>query len=252
MDSSLGHLQLAIELIAMIFREVDDLYDAIMLGLTHDALMVIGWEHIGALLVQDFAPWAGDRIIIAGSWGLDVPEGVISEEEKKKWVRRHLEKEGRELATLRLYEIFDGPFDVTRKNLHQLMKLTREESCLVQRIIQKGDKYQSEKGWVLMNQTKKEYVTSTAASRILPSMGNPNHEHCFGQLILFRICWSSHCEAAMRVSGGLNRGVWAGDRFMIVTVDVFEAMPSTKAWKDVSVEAAEWLKEILVSMNARY
>jgi hypothetical protein len=45
-DSSLGCFQLAIELISMIFKELDDLNDVIMLGLAHDTLMVIGWGHI--------------------------------------------------------------------------------------------------------------------------------------------------------------------------------------------------------------
>ena len=248
MDSSLGRLQLPIELITMIFREIDDLYDAIMLGLTHDALMVIGWEHIRALLVQDSAPWAGTRIIIAGDYGDDVPEGLISEEEKEEFGRLYLEKEGEELETLNLYRIFYSLFDdsqtAARRDYERLWSLSREEMSLALTITEKErKKYRSEKGWVLMNQTKKEYVTSMAASNILPSM-NATDARCFGEIIYSRICWSSDNSTSMRFTGDLHRGIWAGDRFVIVTVDDFEAMPSAKGWKDVSVEAAEWLNEI--------
>src|SRR5258706_14115701 len=228
-DSSVGRLQLAIELMMMIFKEIDNVYDAIMLGFTHDPLMVIGWEHIRALLVRDSAPWAGTRIICAGSRGDDVPGGLLSEEEEEEWDRLHLAKakEGRERETLNLYYIFDwfleekySPKD--SKDYQRCMRLSPEERRLI-RMITEEERYQWEKGWVLVNQTKKEYVTSMAASRILPSM-EATDARCFGQLILSRICWSSH--HGWTSFANLHRGVWACDRVMIVTVDVFEAMPS--------------------------
>ena len=102
-----------------------------------------------------------------------------------------------------------------------------------------------------MNQTKKEYVTSMTASSILPSM-NAKCAFYFGRLLLCRICWSSDSSIAMSVKRDLHRGVWAGDRFVIVTTDVFEAMPSAKGWKDVSVEAAELLKEVSIHEGVEY
>ncbi len=259
-DSSLGRLQLAIELMMMIFKEIDNVYDAIMLGLTHDTLMVIGWEHIRALLVQDSAPWAGNRIIIAGDYGDDVPGGLITEEEKEEWNRLCLKIFGGELKTINLYKIFGRLLEeVSPKDRRDYegpmlrvlykMGLCRDEIGLVDTITKRG--YRWEKGWVLMNQTKKEHVTSMAASSILPSM-DATDARCFGQLILSRICWSSDGSSSMGFEGDLHRGVWAGDRFVIVTVDDFEAMPSAKGWKDVSVEAAEWLREILLAEGEEY
>jgi len=255
-DSSLGRLQLAIELIIMIFKEIDNVYDAIMLGFTHNTLMVIGWEHIRALLVRDSAPWAGTRIICAGSRGDDVPGGLLSEEEEEEWDRLHLAKakEGRERETLNLYYIFDwfleekySPKD--SKDYQRCMRLSPEERRLI-RMITEEERYQWEKGWVLVNQTK-EYVTSMAASRILPSM-EATDARCFEYLLLSRICWSSDYSTAMNFNGDLHRGDWAGDRFVIVTVDVFEAMSSAKGWEDVSVRAAEWLREILLAGGEEY
>ncbi len=239
-DSSLGRLQLAIELISMIFKEIDDVYDAIMLGLTHDTLMVIGWEHIRALLVRDSAPWEGTRIIFAGDYGNDVPGGVITEEEKEEWDLLDGGLNFCESFTKLCVEEDSLEF---KKDCETRIGLSPEESRLV-RTITEEEGYQWEKGWVLVNQTKKEYVTSMAASSILPSM-EATDARCFGQLILSRICWSSH--HGWTSFANLHRGVWAGDRFMIVTVDVFEAMPSAKGWKDVSVETVEWLRGILLA-----
>ena len=257
MNSPLGRLQLATELISMIFKEIDNVDDAIMLGLTHDALMVIGWEHIRALLVQNSAKWAGTRIIIVGDQGDDVPEGLISEEEKEEWGRLYLKNVGEGFETLSLYEVFcwlhDGLWKDTSKDYQRPRRLSSKERSLAHTITKGGAyQYRSEKGWVLMNQTKKEYVTSMAASSILPSSMSPTWANCFGRLILCRICWSSDSSVAMSVSADLHRGVWAGDRFVIVTVDDFEAMPSAKGWKDVSVETAELLKEVLISEGKEY
>ena len=251
-NSSLGRLQLAVELIFMIFEEIDNLYDAIMLGLTHDTLMVTGWEHIRVLLVRDSAPWAGCRIICAGAWGTDLPEGVISKKEEEEWCRLFPEEEGREPESFNLYEIFDmllkeGSPEDTGEDYQRLMRLSSEERRLFRTITEKRkERYQWEDGWVLLNQTAKEYVTSKAASRTLPSM-EATDARCFGQLIVSRICWSSYYSTALQFDGDVHRGVWAGHRFVIVTTDVFEAMPSTQGWEDVSAEAAKWLREILLA-----
>ena len=235
----------------MIFEKIDNLYDAIMLGLTHDTLMVIGWERIRVLLVRDSAPWAGCRIICAGSWGTDLPNGVIYDEEEEEWRRLYPEEEG----CFNLYEIFDKILgenigdtrEDTGEDYQRLIRLSLEEKRLFRTITEKKkERYQWEDGWVLANQTQKEYVTSKAASRILPSM-KATDARCFGQLIVSRICWSSHYSTYLQFCGGLNRGVWAGHEFVIVAMDVFEAMPSTQGWKDVSVEAAKWLREIFLA-----
>ena len=251
MDSSLGRLQLAIELVFMIFKEIDNVYDAIMLGLTHDTLMVIGWDHIRALLVRDSAPWAGSRIVCAGDRGNDLPKGVLSEQEEEEYYRLYLEAMGQEPERFNLHQIFNwlhgqGSREVTREDHQRLMRLSSEERRLFRTITEKKkERYQWEHGWVLVNQTKKEYVTSKAASKILPSM-EATDARCFGQLIVFQICWSSYHTATSLFDWDAHRGVWAGNRFVIVTTDVFEAMPSAQGWKDVTAEAAKRLREILL------
>ena len=68
----------------MIFEEIYNVHDAIMLGLTHDTLMVIGWKHVRSLILQDSTPWAGSRIICVGQDTEHLPDGFISDEEEEE------------------------------------------------------------------------------------------------------------------------------------------------------------------------
>jgi hypothetical protein len=123
-------------------------------------------------------------------------------------------------------------------------RLSSEEYLVIRRIDKEEEGYYWEGGWVLMNLSKQQYVKSTVASSILPLM-DATDAGCFGQLILSRICWSTDDSCAMHSEGPLHRGPWAGDRFRIVTLDVFERRTSGEEWKDVSMEAPEWLEKLL-------
>ena len=251
MDSPLGCFCLATELIVMIFKEIHNVHDAIMLGLTHDTLMLIGWNHIRSLLLQDSAPWAGSRIICVGEYTETLPEGFLSDEEAEELRRLNgPPSDGRinEINLLNFRDHYDSLNNHVHMPYERLWGLSWEERRVFSQIID-GTSYEWENGWVLMNLSTMEYVTSKVASRIL--FINPTDGCCFGQLILARICWSSDGGTAMRFDGPLHQGVWAGDRFRIVTTDVFKARTSDgEGWEDVSVEAAKWLRDILRSDGA--
>ena len=51
----------------MIFEEIHEVHDAIMPGLTHDTLMLIGWRHGDRPL--HVRPWACDRFRVVTSGG---------------------------------------------------------------------------------------------------------------------------------------------------------------------------------------
>jgi len=53
--------------------------------------------------------------------------------------------------------------------------------------------------------------------------------------LLSRISWSTDNSCSMSYRGDIHRGVWAGDRFDITTVDQVE-LGSRIQWKDVSRE----------------
>ena len=48
----------------------------------------------------------------------------------------------------------------------------------------------------------------------------------------------------MKYEGDIHRGVWAGDRFDIITIDQFKLADGEKEWKDVSDEVAKEVTEI--------
>ena len=248
MDSPLGCFCLATELIVMIFKEIHNVHDAIMLGLTHDTLMLIGWKHIRSLILQDGAPWAGCRIICVGEYTETLPDRFLSDEEAEELRRLDCGLSSDE--PINLSNISRDHFDHFEYHFHmpskRLWALSSKEYRILSQII-KETRYEWENGWVLMNLSTMEYVTSKAASRILRFM-NPTDGRCFGQLILSRICWSSDGSTAIYFDRPLHQGVWAGDRFRIVTTDVFKARTSDgEGWADVSVEAAKWLRDILRS-----
>lgn len=69
---------------------------------------------------------------------------------------------------------------------------------------------------ILRNLTKKQYVRDDPTSTTL------------GTVLLARICWSSDPSRSMAYEGhDLTRGVWAGDRFDITTLDRLEEDEST-------------------------
>ena len=171
MDSSLGRLSLATELIILIFEEIYDAYDAIIFGLAHDTLMLIGWEHIRALVAQHIAQWAGGRIICVGSWGRDLPDGLLLGEEEEEYFNQ--QEPGMTQATTtgpaNQYHIPSESFHHENINffppISRLQGLSPKEWHIVGQIIMKPG-YHSEKGWVLMNLSTKEYVTLIGASGI--------------------------------------------------------------------------------------
>ncbi|KAF7433851.1 hypothetical protein PC9H_005817 [Pleurotus ostreatus] len=82
--AALGQLgQLPIELIAQIFTPLS-IKEALVFGLTHGHLFVIGWQVIKkkicrVVFVDD---WSDSRIICLGDYASTLPEGYLSDEEK--------------------------------------------------------------------------------------------------------------------------------------------------------------------------
>ena len=230
----------------MVFEKIDDVYDAIMLGLTHDTLMVIGWRRIQSLLAQERSPWAGCRIICIGSSGNDLPDGLMSEEEQEEYLKLAGESDQSELFCL--YDISEriatNPDSWVKR---EPLGLFSRERRVLRKIIGAVDGgYYWDEGWVLMNLSRKEYVESMAAVKILHSM-DATDARCFGQLVFSKICWTSNDSCVMTFHGGLNRGEWAGNRFRIVTTNVFESKTTGEQWEDVTQSTVEWLRDILKS-----
>lgn len=107
--------------------------------------------------------------------------------------------------------------------------------------------YPEDRPWVLRNLTTLEYVRAEAVAI------EPRHIHGpqirrlgFGEVILSRICWSSADSVSMQSrNNNIHRGVWAGHRFDITTLERHEkTMLRGAEWRDVSDEVAQEIAEI--------
>ncbi|KAG8988825.1 hypothetical protein FRB94_000382 [Tulasnella sp. JGI-2019a] len=87
---------------------------------------------------------------------------------------------------------------------------------------------------VLCNLSKREYVRQQAVEA----------HGCagFGAFLLSRICWSSDSSVSMAYEGDIHRGIWAGDRFEITTIDALRGGETN--WKDISDEMGKEMAAI--------
>ena len=94
--------------------------------------------------------------------------------------------------------------------------------------------------WVLYNKDTREYVRARAVAELC---GQPDAEQPFlatcavnlGDVLLSRICWSSERPPNITVAGRVHevhRGVWAGNRFRISTMERLGSLLG----RDVSAE----------------
>ena len=132
----------------------------------------------------------------------------------------------------------------------ELYSFARERYQYVNSINGYNRSEQNVQNWVLHNLSKHEYVREEAIKVNIFDRGDnsfPFGEIGLGQVLLSRICWSTNNSCAMRYEEDIHRGVLAGNRFDITTIDQFKLVDGEKEWKDVSDEIAEtteiWISE---------
>jgi hypothetical protein len=108
--------------------------------------------------------------------------------------------------------------------------------------------YPESKKWVLRNLTTREFVRADAIA-LKPDLvkGPLINGLGFGEVVLSRICWSSDPATSTPYEGPLHRGVWAGHRFDITTIEKLQIQKEEEGadqWKDVSEEVAKEVEAI--------
>lgn len=97
--------------------------------------------------------------------------------------------------------------------------------------------YTTSQGWALCNLSKKEYVRADEIARMTKSTCRGpwiKHTVNLGMVLLLRTTWSSAELVEIKdPKGDMHRGVWAGDRFEITTLNRLKG--GQKGWKDVSM-----------------
>lgn len=187
-------------------------------------------------LFSPIGSWVGDRIICVGSDGEDYPTDLFTEEE------------------------LDEAFRSTASDDHalDLDGMITEEYSICKTSYRPPRELCTDDIWVLRNLSKLEYVRADAlivnatqtrlSGPFIISKGYFVYPG-LGEVLLSRISWSTSSSAAMSYEGNITRGVWAGDRFDIRTIDSIEDPCNGEHWKDVSEEVA---KEIFAIWESEY
>ena len=152
--------------------------------------------------------WAGDRIVCPGDYHEDLPAGMLTTSEQEE-----LEKAEDEEGGMELYSF------------------TRERYQYVDSINGYNRSEQNDQNWVLRNLSKHGYVREVAIKVNSFDRGDnsfPFGEIGLGQVLLSCICWSTDDSCAMRYEEDIHRGVWAGNRFDITTIDQFKLVDGEK------------------------
>ncbi|TCD67777.1 hypothetical protein EIP91_011963 [Steccherinum ochraceum] len=120
-----------------------------------------------------------------------------------------------------------------------------------------------ERPWVLCNLTTGEYVRASAIANLLePAVlqdDKQRYRYIYGPNFaerlnvsmgaVARFCWSSDpsFSVAEAYKGDIHRGVWAGHRFEIISLDSIRPLGNGREWKDVSEEVAGEMKALWIS-----
>lgn len=275
-------MSLPAELIGMIFDKLW-ITDALRLTLVSQRSWDIGWTYVEKKLMGFMAPWAGHRLIclyedpkILGNVAFytagEYPPGMLSEDEEEE-LAIGLTSEDRdddgtnmdEYTTIRVdlsmialwryerddIELDDVPplsltnrlRDITENEMHDLPPSLRSK-VLSFNHFHLPNYLPNDRKWVLRNLTTHEFVRSEALA-IKNDQQGPYFEYLgFEHIVLSRIFWSpisTYPNTNRRVE---NRGVWAGHRFEITTLDRHKtSMRPGVAWTDISDDAADdWMQ----------
>ncbi|KZT18857.1 hypothetical protein NEOLEDRAFT_1246212 [Neolentinus lepideus HHB14362 ss-1] len=241
LGGDLGRLNIPTELLYMIFSELDCLEDVACLCIANSALWVIGFARVLELVKKHPAPWEGQRLIFVGDYTEDLPDGLLKPEETQefeKFSTFYKFAYERYTESYRAYGKwgFSRPL---RWNEREAFGLLAYPGILGYSGFEYSSSYYRDRKWLLCNLSKKEYVRS---SKILDTVADAIH---LGDVLLSQIFCSTHPSTSMCYEGDLHRGAWAGDCFVVWSVEELEQHEKKDGtWKDVSEEVLKTVVEI--------
>ncbi|KAG8991158.1 hypothetical protein FRB94_012703, partial [Tulasnella sp. JGI-2019a] len=207
-----------VEILKIVFESIDALQDAISLGLTCKGLLELGFNQINRLLKSFAAHWAG---VLSPEEMAMITDDSDEDYNLYSYVEDNFEVVDRN----RLSNLLQGDIDFT----HRLSQVERQQYRTV--VNMAGE---SPSASVLCNLSKREYLRQET----IKAHGRAG----FGTFLLARICWSWDPSVSMKYTGGIHRGIWAGDRFEITTIDAMKG--GVTNWKDVSEEMGKEMATI--------
>lgn len=250
----------------MIFQELHELSDRLALAMSSQMLYSAGFKIVQESLADAAAFCLGHRIVCLGDnvETEDLPPGFTEKDKEElrvwgeswEWYPSYYsyacEEFGEVLPILSPYAWIKawGPVDRYQYLWNYRVSIAEQEA--LGRMLELESPPLSPE-WALCNLTKREYVKAKDvmhAMRVSFSDHNTAY-HALGAVLMCRICWSSDAGFVDLWYGeGINRGVWAADRFEVTTLDRIADLKPVQGgkegeWTDVSDEAVEELKERL-------
>jgi hypothetical protein len=218
--------------LAQIFDAIQDDGDCFALALTNKRCWLIGQPRMKAFICENQNSWAGDRIVCIDDYVQfrDLPSGFLSSEEEEALKKFMGVDEGYPVqyaaGPLQHYCNTDLSSHQPVWSLYNHQQIPYpDRSILCDNI-----RVTYRQADVLRNITKRQYVRRESfinTMRTYPEEQD-TEEMDIGLVVLARIRWLTE-EAAY----GVHRGVWAGDRFDITSLDALDE-------KDESGEKVEW------------
>ncbi|KAJ7152071.1 hypothetical protein C8R46DRAFT_962375 [Mycena filopes] len=253
-------VNLPVETIDEIYSHLPLLVDVLCLSASCQVMWAVGRRNIYCRIAAEAArdSWAGDRIICVGDYlnKDDIPDSIWSPDEREELLK-YSDMPGTEAAASEPADktLFAYPFanaswgfnlrhfwfesDIMARirrpylDVKVLGQLCRVFDSLPARSLAAPSQTKLK---VLRNLSRHEYVRESALLALKAKYADVDimDNIGFGEVLVTRICLSSVRSLAMRYDGDLHRGVWAGDRFDVVSED--ESLDSDVAWCDVSDE----------------
>ncbi|CCM04107.1 uncharacterized protein FIBRA_06267 [Fibroporia radiculosa] len=246
-NTLLGRLNLPPELLFLICDNFDRLLDAISFGLANTILFSIAQKKIHKLQCAKYACWVNSRIICLGDHtdDNDLPEGMMTKAELEAIHKRaELSDDFDPDDICNLYDAACVTFRERSSpqtffwiyHCEFSSDLSRSEHKEFQRLYEPVYEIEGDKTgpWALCNLSKREFVRADATAKVTgaKSMGPFIASKInLGTVLISQICWSSDDSTASSYERPIHRGAWAGDRFVITTLDRLEA---SSEYKDVS------------------
>jgi hypothetical protein len=199
-----------------------------------------------AIILEHADVWAGDRIICVGGYTErgDLPKGLLSAEEEKAIDEQPrepddcysdlLESYCNKILTKSGYE----PDSLLRKLLADYDQISSLDRDRLVSSIHVSDPEPD----ILRNISKRQYVRRAALLEMRKTCPKDWEfdRVDLGHVVVSRFCWSSDPSISMSNHGGIDRGVWAGDRFDITSASALEDRDERGQqiqWVDVTEEA---------------
>jgi hypothetical protein len=259
------------ELLKMVFDdETLEKRDIVALGLCSRSLWQHMLKHVESAYRKTAAPWAGTEIACTGTYLTDLPESF----EKDNLAMDSVTDRGgptRMVPARRFnwsaWTEFAQPEDNQQDAWCSALCVHRsaaaipdsswpklEEDILCGNLFPKVFPNLSPEspGWVLRNQTTKEYVCICASSERKGQYVVPNAQWLrLDDVLIMRTCWTltTRFPPDLERSIDLNRGRWAGHCFDVVLVEA--SLAEADGWKDITGDILSEARELRCQIRPR-